>query len=160
MAPLRRGQSDSGSRAAPFAWRERREAAGGSHRLPRPPAVRRLRSVPQDGVAVVVVGGGRSAGGGSGAAGSAGRDEAGERRQRVAGSSRPAGDRARPRERLSRGGGRPSVPPVLPRPPLAGAPAGPSRRRHPASPRPSGLGPRRPAARPSPRPRPPPRSGG
>lgn len=85
---------DSGRRAALSAWRARREAAGGSRPLLRPAALRRLRSVSQDGVAVVVVGGGRSAGGGGGAAGSEGRDEAGERRQRVAGGSRPAGDRA------------------------------------------------------------------
>lgn len=125
MAPLRRGQSDSGSRAAPFAWWERRETVGGSCRPPRPPALRRLRSVPQDGVAVVVVSGGRIAGSGSGAAGSEGRDEAGERRQRVAGSSTPAGDRARLRKRLSRGGGHPHLCPPRPSPPAPrGSPGG------------------------------------
>ncbi|XP_064328229.1 diphosphoinositol polyphosphate phosphohydrolase 1 isoform X1 [Phalacrocorax carbo] len=140
------GQSDSGSRVAPFAWRTRRGAAGVSRRLPRPAALRRLRSVPQDGVAVVVVGGGRSAGSGNGVAGSEGRDEAGERRQRVAGGSRPAGDRARPRKRLSRAGGPPPSPPPRPSPPAPhGSPGGsfpappPSRPRAPPS---SGLSPR------------------
>uniref|UniRef100_A0A8B9PB57 diphosphoinositol-polyphosphate diphosphatase n=1 Tax=Apteryx owenii TaxID=8824 RepID=A0A8B9PB57_APTOW len=126
VATVRRegGGSDSGSRTALSAWRARREAAGGSRRLPRPAALRRLRSVPQDGVAVVVVGGGRSADSGSGAAGSEGRDEAGERRQRVAGGSRPAGDRERQRKRLLRGGGSPSVPPVLPLPAPRGSRGG------------------------------------
>uniref|UniRef100_A0A8B9TN08 diphosphoinositol-polyphosphate diphosphatase n=18 Tax=Neognathae TaxID=8825 RepID=A0A8B9TN08_ANAPL len=115
----------------------KRQGAAAASRLPRPAALRRLRSVPQDGVAVVVGGGGggRSVGGGfGGAAASDGRDEAAERRQRVAAGSRPAGERDSESERLRGEAGpwpySPPPPPPnpgLPRPPLTGAPAAPSR---------------------------------